>query len=382
MARKRRTYTPEFKAEAVKLVTQQGYSVAEAARSLGIHETLLRSWKQALEAQGDQDFPGHGKLPPFEEELRRLRAENQRLRAERDILKKANGALRPGGDVTFSFIDEHRSQWPVRRLCDALGVSPAGYYAWRDRPASARQQRQEALLVGIRAIHAEFKARYGSPRIHAELVARGQPCCVNTVAQAMREAGIAAKTAKKFRCTTDSNHDLPVAENLLGRQFDPASPNEAWVADITYIPTREGWLYLAAVEDLYSRRVVGWSMADRLASRLVADALALAVERRLPGEGLLAHSDRGSQYASDHYQSLLARHGITCSMSRRADCWDNAPMESFFASLKKELVHGADFATRAEARAAIVEYIEVFCNTRRRHSSLGYVSPAEYEQTE
>jgi putative transposase len=284
--------------------------------------------------------------------------------------------------VIFHFIDEHHDQWPVCLLCDALGVSPAGYYAWRERPASARQQRHDALLVEIRAIHAEFKARYGSPRVHAELAARSHACCVNTVAKLMRANGIQAKTARKFRCTTDSDHDLPVAENLLDRQFDPASPNEAWVADITYIPTREGWLYLAAVEDLYSRRVVGWAMAEHLESRLVVDALALAVQRRLPGEGLLAHSDRGSQYASDHYQRLLARHGIRCSMSRRADCWDNAPMESFFASLKKELVHGADFATRAEARAAIVEYIEVFYNTKRRHSSLGYVSPAEYEQTE
>jgi putative transposase len=284
--------------------------------------------------------------------------------------------------VIFRFIDEHRDEWPVRLLCDALDVSPAGYYAWRDRPASARQQEQEALLVAIRAIHAEFHARYGSPRVHAELVARGYNCCEHTVARLMRENGLAAKTARKYRCTTDSNHDLPVAENLLDRQFDPEAPNEAWVTDITYIPTREGWLYLAVVEDLYSRRVVGWSMADHLESRLVVDALALAVERRLPGEDLLAHSDRGSQYASDHYQSLLARHGITCSMSRRADCWDNAPMESFFASLKKELVHGADFATRAEARAAIVEYIEVFYNSQRRHSSLGYVSPAAYEQAE
>ena len=284
--------------------------------------------------------------------------------------------------MTFRFLAEHKGRWPVRLLCEALGASTAGYYAWRDRPASARQQQQDALLVEIRAIHAEVKARYGSPRVHAELAARGQGCCVNTVAGLMRDHGIQAKAARTFRCTTDSNHDLPVAENLLGRQFDPESPNEAWVADITYIPTREGWLYLAAVEDLYSRRVVGWSMADHLESRLVVDALALAVDRRLPGEGLLAHSDRGSQYASDHYQSLLARHGITCSMSRRADCWDNAPMESFFASLKKELVHGADFVTRAEARAAIVEYIEVFYNTRRRHSALGYVSPAEYEQAE
>ena len=283
--------------------------------------------------------------------------------------------------MTFSFIDEHRGQWPVRLLCDALGVSAAGYYAWRSRPQSERQQRRDVLLVEIRAVAAEVKGCYGSPRIHAELVARGRPCCVNTVAKAMRDNGIAAKTAKKYRCTTDSSHDLPVAENLLDRQFDPDSPNEAWVADVTYIPTREGWLYLAAVEDLYSRRVVGWSMAEHLGSRLVVDALALAVERRLPGAGLLAHSDRGSQYASDHYQLLLARHGITCSMSRRADCWDNAPMESFFASLKKELVHGADFATRAEARAAIVEYIEVFYNTRRRHSSLGHLSPREYEQS-
>jgi putative transposase len=284
--------------------------------------------------------------------------------------------------VTFRFIDNHRHQWPVRRLCQALAVSTAGYYAWRDRPSSARQQQHAALLVEIRAIHAEAKARYGSPRIHAELVARGHDCCVNTVARLMRDHDIRAKTARKFRGTTNSTHDLPIAENLLDRQFDPAAPNEAWVADITYIPTREGWLYLAAVEDLYSRKVVGWSMADHLESRLVVDALALAVERRWPDEGLLAHSDRGSQYASDHYQRLLARHGITCSMSRRADCWDNAPMESFFASLKKELVHGADFATRAQARAAIVEDIEVFYNTWRRHSSLGYVSPAEYERTE
>jgi transposase InsO family protein len=284
--------------------------------------------------------------------------------------------------VTYRFIDQNKDQWPVRWLCQALGVCSASYYAWRQRPGSAGQQRRHSLLVEIRAIHAQFKGRYGSPRIHAELVARGHHCCVNTVAQLMQKAGIAAKTARKFRgTTTDSNHDRPVAQNLLDRQFNPSQANEAWVADITYIPTREGWLYLAAVEDLYSRRVVGWAMAQHLESRLVVDALAMALQRRLPDEGLLAHSDRGSQYASDHYQRLLAKHGITCSMSRRADCWDNAPMESFFASLKKELVHDAAFATRAEARVAIFEYIEVFYNGQRRHSSLGYVSPMEYEQS-
>jgi putative transposase len=284
--------------------------------------------------------------------------------------------------MTFRFIDDHQNDWPVRRLCETLEVSAAGYYAWRQRPRSAQQQRQDALLVQIRAIHDEVKARYGSPRMHAELVARGYRCCVNTVARLMRQHGIVAKSARQFRIrTTDSNHDLPVAENLLDRQFQAGGGNEVWLGDITYIPTREGWLYLAAVEDLYSRRVVGWAMAESMESRLVVDALEMAVQRRLPDEGLLAHSDRGSQYASEHYQHLLARHGITCSMSRKADCWDNAPMESFFASLKKELVHDADFLTKAAARAALFEYIEVFYNGQRRHSALGYVSPVEYEQS-
>jgi putative transposase len=282
--------------------------------------------------------------------------------------------------MIFRFIEQHCGCWPVSLMCETLEVSTAGYYAWRVRPLSPSQQRRDSLLVEIRAVLAESKRRYGSPRIHAELIARGHSCSVNTVAKLMHDNDIRAKTARKFRHTTDSNHDLPVADNLLDRQFDPSSPNESWVADITYIPTREGWLYLAAVEDLYSRMVVGWSMAEHMESRLVVDALEMAVQRRLPGEELLAHSDRGSQYASAHYQSLLAQHGIECSMSRHGDCWDNAPMESFFASLKKELVHDADFATRAEARAAIFEYIEVFYNVQRRHSSLGYLSPLDYEQ--
>ena len=196
----------------------------------------------------------------------------------------------------------------------------------------------------------------------------------------MRRHGIAAKGKWKSRCTTDSNQDYPVADNILDRQFEPMAVNQAWVADITSIPTWEGWLYLAAVEDLYSRQIVGWSMSERMSSRLVVDALEMAVSRRLPGEGLVAHSDRGSQYASDHYQRLLERHGITCSMSRRGDCWDNAPMESFFASLKKELVHQENYQTRAEARVSVFEYIEVFYNRVRRHSALGYLSPVEYEQ--
>jgi transposase InsO family protein len=282
--------------------------------------------------------------------------------------------------MKYRFIDEHRRQWPVRLMCRVLHVSAGGYYTWRHRPASAQEQRRELLAGEIQVIHQEVKERYGSPRMHAELQARGQNCCVNTVAKLMRQHGIAAKSKRKFRSTTDSHHDLPVADNLLDRQFEPAEANQVWVADITYIPTWEGWLYLAAVEDLYSRQIVGWSMSERMTSRLVVEALAMAVSRRLPGEGLLAHSDRGSQYASDHYQRLLEQHGITCSMSRRGDCWDNAPMESFFATLKKELVHQENYQTRVAARVSVFEYIEVFYNRVRRHSALGYLSPVEYEQ--
>jgi putative transposase len=282
--------------------------------------------------------------------------------------------------VTFSFIEQHREVWPVAVMCETLGVSAQGFYAWRSRPKSEQQQRRDALLVDICAVHAEVKGRYGSPRIHAELQAKGVECCVNTVAKLMRDNDIRAKTARKFRNTTDSNHPFPVADNLLSREFDAQGPNERWVTDITYIPTREGWLYLAVVEDLYSRMVVGWSMSDTMTSRLVVDALEMAVARRLPQEGLLAHSDRGSQYASEHYQRLLGKHGIDCSMSGVGQCWDNAPMESFFASLKKELVHHEDYQSRAQARASIFEYIEAFYNPKRRHSSLGYLSPAEYEQ--
>ncbi|OWK45572.1 Mobile element protein [Fimbriiglobus ruber] len=281
--------------------------------------------------------------------------------------------------MRYAFIDDHEDEWAVTRMCDALGVSTAGYYAWRDRDASPQEQRRETLTAVIRTVHAEVHARYGSPRMHAELIAQGHECCENTVARLMRDAGITAKTTRKYRQTTDSNHPLPVAANVLDRQFDPPARNESWVADMTYIPTREGWLYLAAVEDLFSRMVVGWSMAATMTSRLVVDALGMAVARRLPGARLVAHSDRGSQYASDHYQRLLGAHGITCSMSRRANCWDNAPMESFFASLKKELVHDEDYATRERATASIFEYIETFYNRVRRHSALGYLSPADFE---
>ncbi len=260
-------------------------------------------------------------------------------------------------------------------------MSESGYHAWAARAPSAGEKRRAELVAAIEVIHAEVRGRYGSPRMTAELNARGHACSENTVARLMREHGVRARAPRRFVRTTDSRHGLPVAGNVLDREFEPEGPNAVWAADITYIPTGEGWLYLAVVEDLFSRMVVGWAMDDSMESRLVVDALDMALARRRPGAGLLAHSDRGSQYASAHYQGVLAREGITCSMSRVGQCWDNAPVESFFGRLKCEVGPGEVFGTRDQARAAIFEYVEVFYNRVRRHSSLGFLSPVEYERT-
>lgn len=231
----------------------------------------------------------------------------------------------------------------------------------------------------IKAVHSESKRTYGSPRIYRTLKRRGIRCSENRVARLMAACGIRAKQAKRFKATTDSRHRLPVAENKLDRQFEPEAPNEAWAADLTYIWTGEGWLYLAVVMDLFSRRIVGFSMQKTLERRLVIDALEMALGRRRPEAGLLHHSDRGSQYASGDFQAVLTGAGIVCSMSRKGNCWDNAPVESFFATLKNELVYHRRYQTRAEARADIFAYIESWYNSKRLHSSLGYLSPAEYE---
>ena len=284
--------------------------------------------------------------------------------------------------MRYHFIHEHRATWPVDLQCRVLEVSRSGYYAWRDRPQSRTAHRQLELTERIRAIHARpHHGNYGAPRIHRELVSQGCHCNRKTVAKLMCRAGIRARTCRRFRViTTDSRHSLPIAPNRLARQFTPQARHQVWTMDITYIPTDEGWLYLALVEDLYSRKIVGWSMSERIDSELVATALNMALERERPGAGLLAHSDRGVQYASDHFQGLLAQHGITCSMSRKANCWDNAPTESLVATLKKELVHQEHYATRSAARRSLFEYIEVFYNRHRRHSALDYRTPCEVHE--
>jgi transposase InsO family protein len=267
-------------------------------------------------------------------------------------------------------------------MCRLLEVSSSAYYAWQGRPESRQMREDRRLLVEIKAIHQAKRETYGSPRIHAELKAHGLRLGEKRVARLMGAGGIRAKQKRKFKATTDSKHSHPVASNLLARDFEAAAPNEKWVADITYISTREGWLYLAAILDLYSRMIVGWSMAGRMTKSLVLDAQDMAVGRRHPGPGLIHHSDRGSQYACGEYQEALKTHGMVRSMSRKGDCWDNAPMERFFHTLKTELVHRRHYQTRQEAKNDIFVYIEIFYNRSRRHSALGFIAPAEYDMME
>jgi putative transposase len=265
-------------------------------------------------------------------------------------------------------------------MCRVLGVSRSGYYAWRMWPESRRSRENWRLLELIKAIHKKSGRTYGSPRVHGQLAVDGETCSRGRVERLMSRHGIYAKQRRKFMATTDSRHDLPVAENILGRKFAVDEPDKVWSSDITYIPTDEGWLYLAGVLDLCSRTAVGWSMSNSLERTLVLDALRMAYRRRNPDKGLIHHSDRGCQYASEDYRNLLSDYGMRMSMSRKGNCWDNAPTESFFATLKKELVHHRKYRTRDEERQEIFEFIEVFHNRERLHSSLGYMSPADYEQ--
>ena len=283
--------------------------------------------------------------------------------------------------MRFAFIQAHARIFHIVTMCRVLEVSKAGYYAWRARPLCDRVKDDMVLTARIREIQKEVRGRYGSPRTHQELKALGFKCGKHRVARVMRRAGIRAKSARKFRVTTQSDHSNPVALNVLDRRFSieqHREPNQAWAADITYIPTKEGWVYLAVVIDLATRRVVGWSLRTRLDQELAISALRMALKHTGARDGL-HHSDRGSQYASNSYQRLLGQAGFSVSMSRVGDCWDNAVVESFFATLTKELLVDGLFESRSHANREVFEFIEIWYNRRRRHSSIGYRTPAEYE---
>jgi putative transposase len=281
--------------------------------------------------------------------------------------------------MRYRVIQEHDRRYPIRLMCRALAVSAAGYYAWRVRPESARSVSDRTILSAIRVIHRESRETYGSPRIWDALVKQGHRIGEHRVARLMCQDGIRARTVKKWRATTQSQHRFPVAANTLERAFTVEAPNRVWAGDITYVWTLEGWLYLAVLLDLYSRRVIGWAMSQRITVELTEQALTMALAKRAPMAGLLHHSDRGSQYAATSYQRVLDEYGLIPSMSRKGNCWDNACVESFFGTLKRELVYQRRYVTREEARQDLFEYIEVFYNRQRRHSTLGYHSPAEYE---
>jgi putative transposase len=277
-------------------------------------------------------------------------------------------------------IERHRRRFGARRMCSALRVSRSGFYAWRGRPESDRKRQDRRLKVEIRAYFRASRCRYGSPMIWEDLREAGFRVSRKRVARLMREDGISRRKRRKFVTTTDSSHGQAVAPNVLDRAFQVSSLDTVWVGDITYIPTRQGWLYLAVLLDLCSRKVVGWSTSESLADELTLEALDRALLERRPKAGLLHHTDRGSQYASYEYQKKLEQRGLVPSMSRKGNCWDNAPIESFFATFKTELVYQQRFATREQARGAIFEYIEVFYNRIRRHASIGNVAPAEFER--
>ena len=287
--------------------------------------------------------------------------------------------------MKYAWIASNKTHWPITLSCEVLGVSTSGYFEHRRRatdrpsPPGAGRVGNEALLAHMRAIHAEVKGEYGWPRIWKELLARGIRVGKDRVQRLMRLHGIQARGKRKFVVTTDSKHNLPVAPNLLARDFSPLAPNRAWCSDITYIATDEGWLYLAAVIDLFSRQVVGWSMQAHMQASLVTDALRMAWFRRRPAPGLILHSDRGSQYCSHLFQTALAGYGMQSSMSRKGNCWDNAPTESLWGSLKVGRLHGKKFATQRQAMDEVIDWL-TFYNHRRLHSTLGYVSPMRFEQ--
>jgi len=281
--------------------------------------------------------------------------------------------------MRFAFIAAEKACYPVALMCRVLQVSRSGYYAWCQRPPAPRTLEDQTLALEVAAIYAASHGRYGSPRVHAELRERGQRTARKRVARLMRAASLCAREPRRFRRTTDSGHRMAIKGNLLARRFAVPAPNCGWVTDITYLWTLEGWLYLAVILDLFSRQVVGWALSERLEREVALDALQMALTDRQPPQGLLHHSDRGSQYASHQYQQLLAAHGVLSSMSRKGNCWDNAVAESFFATLKLELVYQNHWRTRTQARSAVFEYIELFYNRQRRHSALGYLCPHQFE---
>ncbi|MDT7482428.1 IS3 family transposase [Citrobacter portucalensis] len=368
-------YPEEFKTEAVKQVVDRGYSVASVATRLDITTHSLYAW---IKKYGP-DSSTNKEQSDAQAEIRRLQKELKRVTDERDILKKAGGVLRKAVRLRYAFIRDNSCCWPVRLLCRVLDVHPSGFYAWLQQPHSQRHQADLRLTGQIKQFWLESGCVYGYRKIHLDLRDSGQQCGVNRVWRLMKRVGIKAQVGYRSPRARKGEASI-VSPNRPQRQFNPDAPDERWVTDITYIRTHEGWLYLAVVVDLFSRKIIGWSMQSRMTKDIVLNALLMAVWRRNPEKQVLVHSDQGSQYTSHEWQSFLKSHGLEGSMSRRGNCHDNAVAESFFQLLKRERIKKKIYGTREEARSDIFDYIEMFYNSKRRHGSSEQMSPTEYEK--
>ncbi|HHD2846186.1 IS3 family transposase [Klebsiella quasipneumoniae subsp. similipneumoniae] len=367
-------YPEEFKTEAVKQVVDRGYSVASVATRLDITTHSLYAW---IKKYGP-DSSTNKEQSDAQAEIRRLQKELKRVTDERDIFKKSRGVLRKAVQLRYAFIRDNTCCWPVRLLCRVLDVHPSGFYAWLQQPHSQRHQADLRLTGQIKQFWLESGCVYGYRKIHLDLRDSGQQCGVNRVWRLMKRVGIKAQVGYRSPRARKGEASI-VSPNRLQRQFNPDAPDERWVTDITYIRTHEGWLYLAVVVDLFSRKIIGWSMQSRMTKDIVLNALLMAVWRRNPQKQVLVHSDQGSQYTSHEWQSFLKSHGLEGSMSRRGNCHDNAVAESFFQLLKRERIKKKLYGTREEARSDIFDYIEMFYNSKRRHGSSDQMSPTEYE---
>ncbi|EAQ5724961.1 IS3 family transposase [Salmonella enterica subsp. enterica serovar Give] len=367
-------YPEEFKIEAVKQVVDRGYSVSSVATRLDITTHTLYAW---IKKYGP-DSSTNKEQSDAQAEILRLQKELKRVTDERDIFKKSRGVLRKAVRLRYAFIRDNTRCWPVRLLCRVLDVHPSGFYAWLQQPHSQREQANQMLTGQIKQFWLESGCVYGYRKIHLDLRDTGQQCGVNRVWRLMKRAGIKAQVGYRSP-RARKGEDSIVAPDRLQRQFNPDAPDERWVTDITYIRTHEGWLYLAVVVDLFSRKVIGWSMQPRMTKEIVLNALLMALWRRNPQKAVLVHSDQGSQYTSYEWQSFLKSHGLEGSMSRRGNCHDNAVAESFFQLLKRERIKKKIYGTREEARSDIFDYIEMFYNSKRRHGSSDKMPPTEYE---
>ncbi|MHA0519026.1 IS3 family transposase [Citrobacter portucalensis] len=367
-------YPEEFKIEAVKQVIDRGHSVSSVATRLDITTHSLYAW---IKKYGP-DSSTNKEQSDAQAEIRRLQKELKRVTDERDIFKKSRGVLRKAVRLRYAFIRDNSRCWPVRLLCRVLDVHPSGFYAWFKQPYSQRHQVDLRLTGQIKQFWLESGCVYGYRKIHLDLRNSGQQCGVNRVWRLMNRAGIKAQVGYRSPRARKGEASI-VSPNRLQRQFNPDAPDKRWVTDITYIRTYEGWLYLAVVVDLFSRKIIGWSMQSRMTKDIVLNALLMAVWRRNPQKQVLVHSDQGSQYTSHEWQSFLKSHGLEGSMSRRGNCHDNAVAESFFQLLKRERIKKKIYGTREEARSDIFDYIEMFYNSKRRHGSSNQMSPTEYE---